>query len=137
MILSPANATFIFGDHAHHSLGRMNIILPTPSGPKRISTHVVKARIPFLLGLDTMDKYRWNALTTDNVLQSVDDGWSMPMTRKFGHVFIVWNNRYTTGYTTQQLRKMHLYFMPPSRTKLHNLLQRAYPEKSLRIQSRC
>ena len=129
MNLAPANATFIFGDHAHHSLGRMNIILPTPSGPKKISTHVVNARIPFLLGLDTMDKYRWNALTTDNVLQSVDDGWSMLMTRKFGHVFVVWTNRYTTGYTTQQLQKMHLHFMHPSKTKLLNLLQRAYPDK--------
>ena len=129
MNLAPANATFIFGGHAHDSLGRMKIIVPTPSGPKKISTHVSKARIPFLLGLYTMEKYRWNALTTDNVLQSVDERWFMPMTRKFGHVFVVWTNTYISGYTTQQLQKMHLHFMHPSTTKLLNLLQRAYSDK--------
>ena len=107
----------------------MNIILPTPSGPKMISTHVSKARIPFLFGLDTMNKYRWNALTADIVLQSVDDGWSMSMTRKFGHVLIIWTNLYITGYTPQQLQAMHLHFMHTSTTKLLNLLQRAYPDK--------
>lgn len=54
--LSPTRSKFIFGDQTSTSLGRMNIILESPLGSRRIDTHVVKARIPFLIGLDALDK---------------------------------------------------------------------------------
>lgn len=127
--LTPSNSTFVFGDQKQKSMGKLNIILPTPKGNKAIDTHVVPARIPFLVGLDTLDKYGWNVLTVQNKLQSVHKGWSLPLSRKFGHVFVTWEPEYATHYTRQQLQNMHLHFMHPSTTKLLNLLERAYPDQ--------
>jgi hypothetical protein len=76
------NANYIFGDRICRSLGRFNIVVPTPSGTKMIGTHVVRANIPLLVGLDALDSHGWNVLTVENQLQVKREGWALPLTRK-------------------------------------------------------
>lgn len=127
--LAPTNSTFVFGDHACRSLGRLNIIIPTPTSNIAISTHVVGAGIAFLIGLETLDRCKWNVLTTENRLHSVVENWYMPLVRKLGHILLPWVNKFKVYYSRQQLLNMHLHFMHPSTSKLMNLLERAYPDR--------
>lgn len=75
-----------------------------------------------------MDKFQWNAITTTNTLESAKEGWSIPLKRKFGHVFLEWTVQFLIRYPRQQLQNMHLHFMHPSTDKLMSLLERAYPD---------
>ncbi|CDF32512.1 unnamed protein product [Chondrus crispus] len=126
--LPPTQSTFVFGD-LKKSLGKLKIVLPTPSGDAPIETHILPAKIPFLIGLNTLDKYGWNALTVQNELHSVNEGCKIPITRKLSHMYVTWENQYVTHYSRQQLQNMHLHFMHPSVSKLLNLLERAYQDQ--------
>jgi hypothetical protein len=68
-------------------------------------------------------------INVENQLQSKREGWSMPLTRKGGHVYLTWHNTFRALYSRRQLQNMHLHFMHPSTSKLYNLLERAYPAK--------
>jgi hypothetical protein len=83
----------------------------------------------FWLDLDARDAHGWNVLTLENQLHSKREGWSMPLTRKGGHVYLTWHNTFCVFCSRRQLQNMHLYFIHPSTSKLFNLLERAYPEK--------
>lgn len=126
MHLSPISATFVFSNHFCKNLGMMSFLLVTHPGKKSITAHVVPLRTPLLLGLDMLYKFKWTFLTVQNVLISVSEGWSLPLVRKFGHVFLPWPPLYRSLYTRQQLQNFHLHFMHPSTEKLFNLLQRAF-----------
>lgn len=126
---SPTNSVFVFGDRVSHSIGTLNFILPTPTGPKTITAHIVNISIPFLLGLDTLDRHGWNVLTVQNKLESVKDGWTMPLYRLRGHVFLRWPETFVNLFTRNELERMHLHFMHPSASKMFQLLHRAYPNK--------
>ena len=106
----------------------MNIVIPTPGVYKNASTNVVDARIPFSIGLDTLDRFSWDLLVSKNLLHSASENWLMPLIRKLGHIFLTWRNIYSAHYTRQQLNNMHLHFMHPSSSRLFQLLQRSYPD---------
>ena len=89
--LSPDSATFVCGDGTCASVGRLKVIVPTPSGETSISVHVFRAKIRFLIGLYVLDKYHWNVLTVQNQLVSVAEKWRMHLVRKLGNVFLIWD----------------------------------------------
>jgi hypothetical protein len=87
----------------------------------------VDADIPLLLGLDFMDNMNVTANTLTNRLES-REGWSLPLTRHGGHVYLEWEQLHATMFSSEQLRKLHRQFFHPSADKLYNLLKRARPE---------
>jgi hypothetical protein len=60
---------FLFGDQVSNSMGTFAMDIPTPGGVLELSVDVVDIDVPFLLGLDVMDKYRLQVLTVTNELE--------------------------------------------------------------------
>lgn len=115
----------VFGDDKCPSLGVVFIIIPTPSGVTQIKTHIVRPDVPFLIGLDVLDKHSWNILTVQNKLESVGDGWEMSCIRKYAHIYVTWDDYSDIFYSKASLFKLHHHFMHPSVGKLLKLLERA------------
>jgi Reverse transcriptase (RNA-dependent DNA polymerase) len=125
--LSPSETVFKFADQTANSLGRLLVPLRTPVGIRSLQVDVVDADIPLLLGLDFMDNMNVTANTLTNRLES-REGWSLPLTRHGGHVYLEWEQLHATMFSSEQLRKLHRQFFHPSADKLYNLLKRARPE---------
>lgn len=124
----PSAISFKFGDGIFDSLGKIPVRIPTPDGgflPLEID--VVKANIPMLIGLEVLDQNQLVADNLDNELVSKRGKWSLPITRKNGHLFVEWDFAEIL-YTKSELRKLHLHFYHPSVNKLYNLIRRAKPE---------
>ena len=67
----------------------MEIRIPTPNGSfLRIQLGVISADVPMLLGLDVLDRESPVANNRTNELQAPPSGWSMPLERKFGHLYL-------------------------------------------------
>ena len=66
----------------------MKIIIPAPGGNNNTFTHIVDKKISFLVGLHTLDWFKWNLLTAENLLQCVSGKLLMTLTRKLGHIFL-------------------------------------------------
>jgi hypothetical protein len=88
---------------------------------------VVDADIPLLLGLDFMDHMKVTANTLTNQLESAD-GWTLPLVRHGGHIYVEWDDLHATMFSTAQLQKLHRQFFHPSADKLYNVLKRSRPE---------
>lgn len=54
--LTTSRRKFRFGITVHDSLGSFKILIPTSGGFMRVCPHVIKADIPFLLGLEALDQ---------------------------------------------------------------------------------
>jgi transposase InsO family protein len=123
-------ALFKFGAKTHRSVGKIQIVIPTPKQPIIHDVDVIDLEIPLLLGLDFFDEYSLNPLSVQNNLWSMEGHWVLPITRKYGHLYLCWNPHpsLSTHYTRAQLHHLHRHFFHPSAGKLLNLLQRAHPE---------
>ena len=105
----------------------MCLCMPTPDGSFiHIEADVVTANIPLLLGLDVLDREQLVADNVLNQLQCHHRGWSIPISRKHGHMYVTWNIS-KSYYTRAELRKIHKHFWHPSSEKLFNLLKRIDP----------
>lgn len=119
--------SFMFGDGLHASLGTVEFRIPTPDGAFiALQVDVVSADVPLLLGIDVLDREQLVTDNVDNVLRSRRYGWEMPIIRRNGHLYVVWNYSQVV-YTRSELKKLHLHFFHPSARKLYNLLKRADP----------
>jgi len=107
----------------------MNIILPTPSGFSTIRTDIIPQDIPLLIGLDSLDKIKWNFLTVENSLQSVPEGWNIPLSRKLGHIYMTWKIQFKNFFSKAQLTRIHKHMFHPSSKKLYEFLNKASPEQ--------
>jgi hypothetical protein len=80
------NRRFLFGDKVSASVGTCIVEVPTPGGVLELSVAVVDIEVPFLLGLDVMDKHRLQVQTVSNELECVPSayslGWGMAVVRK-------------------------------------------------------
>lgn len=83
---------------------------------------VVNAPIPMLLGLDALDCTGNYTDNVDNILVSKKLGYSMPIVRKFWHMYFKWTIT-TILFTKPELKKHHSQFKHPSVDKLMNLLK--------------
>lgn len=71
-------------------------------------------------------------LVADNVenkLVSKQVGWSLPIVRKLGHLYVEWDFSEVL-FTKFQLKRLHMHFFHPSSAKLLNLISRARPESA-------
>jgi hypothetical protein len=119
-----------FGIGSTPSIGA--IAVSTPIG--KVDFHVVKADTPFLLCLADMDSLRtyYNNVTDTLVTRSA----TLPITRRFGHPFLLWDNAVRTYIQTSftlnpcfltdtELRQLHRRFGHPSANKLYKVLERS------------
>ncbi len=125
---------FRFGDGTFPSLGTLRIGLPTSRGLLTFDVDIVSADVPLLLGLDVLDGNRLQVLSVSNRLQHVpecrrDLGWSIPLVRKYGHAYLVWNPRpISVNFSRAQLEKVHNNLYHASAGKTLELLKRASSE---------
>ncbi len=123
--LRPSNASFRIGDGSHTSIGTMPVRIPTLDGSFIVGDFdVVKADVPMLIGLYLLDNYSLVANNVRNELQSELQGWSIPLTRKLGHMSIHLG-RLTHTFTRSELTKLHRHFHHPSGKKLNYLTRRS------------
>ena len=121
----PSRIEFRFGDGSFKSLGALPIRIPTPNGS--FIEHrfdVVEADIPMLFGLDLLDSALLYANNVDNLLVNERLNYSIPVVRKFGHMYIEWDSA-AVLFTRSELKKIHRQFKHPSTDKLMNLLKRS------------
>ena len=125
----PSNNSFRFGVGTAKSMGKIPIVISTPQNALTLWVDVITDNIPFLIGLDTLDKYSLQVLSVHNQLECVREGWKVPLERKFGHIYWDWNSNFCTYFSRPQLERLHRHLLHPSTRKLYNLLTRAKPEQ--------
>jgi hypothetical protein len=123
-----STSRFIFGDQECASLGKLNILVPCPDMDLKICVDIVHPSVPLLFGIDILDKHKLNVLSVENKLHSVLAGWTLPLVRQQGHLYLKWHPPSETFYSRQQLYRLHQHLFHPSADKLLNLLKRANPE---------
>lgn len=126
--LRACNHRFRFGTQLHQAIGQLQIRIPVgKQGMIPLSVDIIEANIPFLIGIDVMDKYKFYVNTVSNELICPSASWKVPLTRKFGHVYLEWNPKHEILFTKSELIKIHRGFHHPSTDKLYNILKRADP----------
>ena len=115
---------FVFGGKRRASLGYIEVCIPVCDGQAlNYRTDIVDAPIPMLLGLDVLDKYAIFANTVTNELIFAREGWSIPLVRKLGHVYLEW--QVDALYTSTELLKIHRHFYHPHPDRIYNLMKKA------------
>ena len=122
--------TFSFATHEHSSMGTILIRVPiTESHFIELPVDVVNVQIPFLLGLDTMKRFKL-VLDTDNQrLSSKSEGWDVPLMSKRGHLYYEWKPEIL--FTQSELVRIHKHFYHPKSERLYSLMKRGVPEKDI------
>jgi hypothetical protein len=110
------------------SIGSIKIVFPCKKQNKELDVDVVGVDVPFLVGLDKMDKLGKTADTVMNALRCPEGKWYLPLVRKLGPVYLEWNIPHELLFTKAQLQRMHLNFYHPSNQSLLNLIKRGRPE---------
>ncbi|KAI0992170.1 hypothetical protein K3495_g16016, partial [Podosphaera aphanis] len=114
------NANFGIGSTV--SIG--SIVINTPIGV--CIFHILKTNTPFLLSLNDMDT---KGIILDNLQNMLvgAKGIKIPITRQFGHPFMMWGPMVSSNcyLTESELRTLHCRFGHPSAIKLTNLLEKA------------
>jgi hypothetical protein len=110
--------TFRFGDGVLKSLGCIPARIPTPNGNYiKMDMDVVQADVPMIIGLEVLDRECLVADNVENKLLSTKHGWSLPITRKYGHLYLEWT-QCNILYSKGDIQKLHLQFYHPSADKL-------------------
>ena len=109
-------------------MGEIPIVIPTPQTFLTVWVDVIPEDIPFLIGLDILEKYSLQVLSVLNELECVREGWRTPVKRKFGLIYWEWSNEIGIHFTRPQLERLHRHLLHPSTRKLYNLLRRAKPK---------
>lgn len=89
LVASPYS--YKFGDGIRASLCRIDVRMGISKGYfLQFWVDVVDADIPLLLGQDLLDKHKLVADNVENVLHSKKEGWTIPIVRAHGHLFVRW-----------------------------------------------
>jgi hypothetical protein len=114
------------------SIGSIDV--PTPIGT--IQFHILEVMTPFLLSIKDMDRLGIYFNNTKNILVGPSRGMTTPVSRRFGHPFLVWDHALqsyltesfdaeTCFLTETELRRLHRRFGHQSVEKLRKMLERA------------
>jgi hypothetical protein len=114
------------------SLGSVDV--RTPIG--NVNFHILKTPTPFLMCLQDMDRLGIYLDNTRNVMVEKSTGRETPVIRRYGHLFLVWDDTFRTYIiesfnenpcflTEVELRRLHQRFGHPSSDRLTKLLERA------------
>ncbi|CDF36525.1 unnamed protein product [Chondrus crispus] len=126
---SNARNIFSFGTHKHVGLGLLTVRVPiAPTHFISLSVEVVDTNVPFLLGLDNMEKYKMVLDTDKCILSSKLEGWQIRLWKKRGHLYYVWGPNIL--FTESELMKVHRHFHHPYSERLYSVMSRAEPDKT-------
>jgi hypothetical protein len=112
--LQPSSSRFKFAEQICNSLGRISIPLRTPTGTRYFPIEIVDTDIPPLLGLDFMDSMHVTVNTLQNSLDS-REGWSLPLTRHDGHIYLRWDDIFQYHVLDGGPAKIASTVFPPER----------------------
>jgi hypothetical protein len=101
--------------------------VPCPDMDLQICADIVHPSVPLLFGFDILDKQKLNVLSVANKIHSAIAGWTLPLVRQQGHLYLKCYPHSETFYSRQQLYRLHKHLFHPSADKLLNLLKRANP----------
>ncbi len=111
-LTEPKNAAFRFGGSDYPSRGVLRICVPLADDLfLPMDVDVVDVNIPFLFGLDALDANEMYVNNVANKLICVAYNLSIPVTRKYGHVFLEWGR--DTLYTMVEVERLHRHFCTP------------------------
>jgi hypothetical protein len=100
--------------------------IPTPNESfMLLAVDVVDADMPFLVGLDILDLFQLNVDTVQNQLRAPKAGWSIPLVRKNGHIYLEWKPEDRILFTKAELTRLHGGFFHTPNSQLIKLIQRA------------
>ena len=120
---------FSFGIHKHIGLGLLTVQVPiAPTHFISVSVEVVDTNVPFLLGLDTMEKYKMVLETDKCMLSSKLEGWQIRLRKKLGHLYYEWVPNVL--FTESELMKVHRHFHHPDSERLYSVMSRTEPDKT-------
>ena len=127
--LRQSDTRFRFGDGSYDSLGKIIIKIPTPNGSTLVrKMDVVQADIPLLIGLDLLHEEKLVADNVRNKLVNTVSNWEMPITRKFGHLYLCWSK--SILFTKSELIRLHRHFYHPFPDRLMGLIKKSSPEQA-------
>ncbi len=134
--LKPSATRFRFEDVTFSSLGIMEVRIHARIGSfQKCPMDIVSADIPMLLGLNILDR---DGLIADNIrneLKSAYHSWLIPIERKFGHLYVIWNSK-PILFTRQEPIKLHRHFRHPSPEKLYTRYKTGYTRSGRRSDSK-
>ena len=108
----------------------MQIRIPTPEDAfLHFYVDVVPPNVPLLLGIDVLDRFQLVAENVRNVLENRKQGWTLPIQRKHGHLYLSWDASEVL-FTASELKKLHGHFYHPSSSKLYALLRKTHPDET-------
>lgn len=89
--LKHVKTPYKFGDRISPSIAQIPICITTPDGAFiSLSVVVINVNIPFIIDLKASNRFGLFAGNAENILVSKIHGWTMPITRKHGHLYIIW-----------------------------------------------
>ena len=107
----PSPIHFRFGNDSQASIRTMNIFIPIPDGYIICEkVDIVRANVPFLIGLDLLDKYHMFIDSVNNMLRSPKLRLDVPPLRKLGQIYLEWDHPSKTHLTEAELVKLHRGF---------------------------
>ena len=134
--LTKSQLTFRFGDQHFSSLGKMQIRIPTPEDTfLYFYVDVVPPNVPLLLGIDVLDCFQFVADNVRNVLENRKQGWTLPIQRKHGHLYLYWDASEVL-FTASELKKLHGHFTTHPLLNSMHCSERPTPTKLLARLSR-
>lgn len=121
---------FKFGEQVAKSIGKIQIKF-------RIDQHnhldlmidVVHVDIPLIIGLDILRSRKLLVNYVHNTLIYCNEKVNRPITFKYGHVFVEWDQSEIL-FTSEELTRFHLHFMHPFTSRLLQLIPRSDPTKA-------
>ena len=126
---SNARNVFSFATHKHIGLGLLTVRVPiAPTHFISVSVEVVDTNVPFLLGLDTMEKYKMVLDTDKCILSSKLEGWQIRLRKKLGHLYYEWGPNVL--FTESELMKVHRHFHHLDSERLYSVMSCAEPDKT-------
>lgn len=73
-----------------------------------IRADVVPRDVPFLIGLDTLDKFQLNIDVVHHRLHAPKAGWDIPTNRKNGHIYLEWRVEDRTLLSRPKLQTLYV-----------------------------
>lgn len=122
-------AIFRFGTHKHFGLGSLTVRIPVaPTHFISLSVEVVNINVPFLLGLDTKERYKMVLDTDKGTLSSKLEGCHISLRKNLGQLYYEWGPNIL--FTESERMKVHRHFHHPDSERLHSVMSRADPKRT-------
>lgn len=101
-----------FGSNHKVSVGKAKFRIPYAGNRHmHVELDIINIDIPLLFGLDLLDEFKIVADNVDNRVYCKRLKRSVPIVRKFGHLYYEWP--YEMIYSMTELKKMHHHFYHP------------------------